>query len=279
MAPPASPGPRRRRRGWGLLAAAGVAVLAIAAGVVIWAPWRTPPLLRPAGLKAGAATTGSVMFRWSNPASGPLPDSYLILSSGKVVATVPGSVTSYRTGGLAPDTAYQYRVAALRGGTRSALSAVITVNTTAPPVSAARWQGTWSVNIKIVKGAGALRGKGDKGWVESWRATPQCPGGPCTVQLTGDLNKHPIKATLTRGGAVYQGTTTADIFRCGKPVDSVPIRSTLTFRVALSGGQPDGHAWVASGWRGSMVISSPYTSTSTFYCDAFTLTTSLSGAI
>jgi chitodextrinase len=257
-----------------------VVVLAlIAGGVVIWAPWRAPALLRPTGLKAGPATTSSVTVRWSGPSNGPRPDRYQILSSGRVVGTVPGNVTSYRDAGLAPDTAYQYRVAAIRGGKRSPLSRVLTVNTTAPPVSAARWQGRWSVNIKIVKGADALRGKGAKGWVESWRATPQCAAGPCTVRLTGGLNRRPIKATLTRTGAVYTGTAKADVFRCGKPVDSVPIRSTLTMRITLRAGQPDGHAWVASTWSGSMVISSPYTSTRTFYCSAFTLTTALSGTV
>lgn len=280
-APPVSPSPhrrRQRRRRWPGYAAGAVVVLVIVAGVLVWAPWRPTPLLQPTGLKAGTATTSSVMFHWSDPASGPPPDKYQILSSGKVVDTVAGTVTSYRVRGLAPATAYQYRVAALRGGKRSRLSAVLTVNTTAPPVSAARWQGHWSVNIKIVKGADALRGKGSKGWVESWQATPQCPAGPCTVQLTGDLNRRPIKATLTRAGAVYTGKTTADIFRCGKPVDSVPIRSTLTIQVTLGGGQPSGHAWIASAWRGHLVIDSPYTSTGTFYCNAFTLTTSLSGS-
>ena len=279
-APPVSPSPhrrRQRRRRWPGYAAGAVVVLVIAAGVLIWAPWKPTPLLRPTGLKAGTATTTSVVFHWSDPASGPQPDKYQVLSSGKVVATVAGEVTSYRVGGLAPDTTYQYRVAALRGGKRSALSAVLTVNTATPPVSAARWQGHWSVNIKIVKGADALRGKGAKGWVESWQASPQCTAGPCTVHLTGDLNRHPIKATLTRAGAVYTGKTKADIFRCGKPVDSVPIHSTLTIQVTLSGGQPSGHAWVASAWDGHMVVDSPYTSASTFYCNAFTLTTSLSG--
>ena len=269
---------RSRRRGWGLFAAAAVVVLAVAAGVVIWAPWRTPALLPPTGLKADASTTSAVMFRWSDPASGPRPDTYQILSSGKVVGSVAGTVTSYRVGGLAPDTAYQYRVAALRDGKRSALSAVLTVNTAAPPVSTARWQGPWNVNIKIVKGAEALHGKSAKGWIESWRASPQCTAGACTVQLTGDLNRHPIEATLTRAGAVYTGQTTAHVFRCGKPADSVAIRSTLTIRVTLNGAQPSGHAWVASAWDGHMVIASPYTSASRFYCSAFTLTTSLSGS-
>ena len=96
------PGPvahrRRHRRGGEVGPAApvspAVVVLAVIAGVVIWAPWQAPPLLRPTGLKAGAATTSSVVFRWSDPASGPRPDSYQILSSGTVVGTVPGHVTS-----------------------------------------------------------------------------------------------------------------------------------------------------------------------------------------
>ena len=96
MAPPPGsvPDGRQRRRRWPIFAAAAVAVLAVIAGVVIWAPWQAPPLLRPTGLKAGAATTSSVVFRWSDPASGPRPDSYQILSSGTVVGTVPGHVTS-----------------------------------------------------------------------------------------------------------------------------------------------------------------------------------------
>jgi len=281
-APPVSPGSRRRRkqgrRGWGAYAAVAVVVLVIAAGVLIWAPWRPTPLLQPTGLKAGTATTSSVMFHWSDPASGPPPDKYQILSSGKVVGTVAGHVTSYRAGGLAPDTSYQYRVAALRGGKRSPLSAVLTVNTTAPPVSAARWQGHWSVNIKIVKGADALRGKGAKGWTEAWQAAPQCPAGPCTVQLTGGLNRQTFKATLTRTGAVYTGTTQADVFRCGKPADSVPIKSTLTIRLTVTAAQPVNRAWLAGAWTGQMEISSPYTSTSTFYCNAFKLTTSISAS-
>jgi hypothetical protein len=97
------------------------------------------------------------------------------------------------------------------------------------------------------------------------------------VRLTGDLNRHPITATLTRAGPVYRGTTKAYIFPCGR-VAPVPIRSTLTIQVTLSSAHADGHAWIANAWGGHMVISSPYTSTSTYYCNAFTLNTSLSGA-
>ncbi len=210
--PSTSAGRRRRRRGRGRYLAVAVVLLALTAGVVIWAPWRKPPLLRPTGLAAGASTASSVAFHWSGPATGPSPDRYLILHDGKVISSVPGTITSFRSTDLAPDSAYQYRVAAVRGGKRSALSAVLTVNTKAPPVSAARWQGRWTVDIRITKGAEALRGQGPKGWTEAWQASPQCPTGPCTVRLTGELNRKAFKATLTRAGAVYTGTTTANLF-------------------------------------------------------------------
>jgi hypothetical protein len=276
--PGTSGGRRRRRRGRGGYVAVAVVLLALVAGVLIWAPWRKPPLLQPTGLAAGTRTTSSVAFHWSGPATGPPPDQYLILHNGKVISSVPGTVTSFHSTGLAPDTAYQYRVAAVRGGKRSAPSRVLTVNTKSPPVSAARWQGRWTVSIRITKGADALRGKGAKGWTEAWQAAPQCPAGPCTVQLTGGLNRQTFKATLTRTGAVYTGTTKADVFRCGKQVDSVPIKSTLTIRVTVTSAQLVHRAWLAGAWTGQMEISSPYTSTSTFYCNAFKLTTSISAS-
>ena len=269
---------RRRRRGRGGYVAVAVVLLALVAGVLIWAPWRKPPLLQPTGLAAGTRTTSSVAFHWSGPATGPPPDKYLILHNGKVIHSVPGTVTRFHSNGLAPDTAYQYRVAAVRGGKRSALSRVLTVNTKSPPVSAARWQGRWTVSIRITTGADALRGKGAKGWTEAWQAAPQCSSGPCTVRLTGGLNRQTFEATLTRTGAVYTGTTKADVFRCGKPVDSVPIKSTLTIRITVTSAQPVHRAWLAGAWTGQMEISSPYTSTSTFYCNAFKLTTSISAS-
>ena len=269
---------RRGRRARGGYVAVAVVLLALVAGLLIWAPWRKPPLLQPTGLAAGTRTTSSVAFHWSGPATGPPPDKYLILHNGKVISSVPGTVTSFHRTGLAPDTAYQYRVAAVRGGKRSALSRVQTVNTKSPPVSAARWQGRWTVSIRITTGADALRGKGAKGWTEAWQAAPQCPAGPCTVRLTGGLNRQTFKATLTRTGAVYTGTTKADVFRCGNPADSVPIKSTLTIRITVTSAQPVHRAWLAGAWTGQMEISSPYTSTSTFYCNAFALTTSVSAS-
>lgn len=121
--------PRRRRRRAVFLATATV-VLGLAAGLLVWAPWTPPPpVLRPAGLAAGPATANSITFRWSRPATGPLPDKYLILSDGRSAGAVAGTATSYRQAGLTPASTYQYRVVAVRGGKRSPQSISLAVST------------------------------------------------------------------------------------------------------------------------------------------------------
>ena len=256
---------------------AAAAVLGLIAGLVMWAPWASPPLLRPTGLLAGPSTTSSVTFRWSPPATGPAPDMYVILTGGKVVDSVPGTVTSYQSTGLAPATAYQYRVAAMRGGKRSAPSAVLVVRTSTPPISAAFLRGTWTTSIKIVRGGANLTGRGSKNWTESWTTSPECSAGPCAVRLTGILNGRTFKATLTPVGAAYRGKTTADVFPCGVGSVSFPIRSTLTIRLAVSTAQVQGLTWTASTWAGTMVVTAPYTSSGNYYCPASRMTASLSG--
>jgi hypothetical protein len=268
---------RRGRRRWAVpvAAVAVVAVLSLIAGLVIWAPWQSPPLLRPAGLVAGPSTTSSVAFHWSRPATGPAPDRFVILHGGSVIGSVPGTVTSYRGTGLAPATAYRYRVAAVRGGKRSAPSSVLVVSTATPPLSAARLQGLWTVSIKLVRRGGLT---GPKRWAESWLASPKCTAGPCALGLSGRIDGHPFKATLTRAGAVYKGKTRADVFPCGSGSNSFPIRSILTIRIAVTTAQVDSRAWTASSWAGIMMVFSPYTSSGAYYCTASRQTASLSGS-
>jgi Protein of unknown function (DUF2510)/Fibronectin type III domain len=278
-AAPAAPAVVRRRHRWAIpvVVIATAAALGLIAALVIWAPWASPPLLRPAGLVAGPSTTDSVTFRWSHPATGPAPDMYVILSGGKVVDSVPGNVTSYQGTGLAPATAYQYRVAAERGGKRSALSSVLVVRTSTPPTSAALLQGTWTTSVKILRGGAGLTG-GSRQWTESWTTSPQCSAGPCTVRLTGTLNGHNIKATLIPHNGVYQGKTRADVFPCTAGSVSFPIRSTVRIQLAVNAAHVSNLVWTASSWAGTMVVASPYTSSGAYYCNASYLTTSVSGA-
>jgi chitodextrinase len=267
----------RPRRAVPVAVVAAVAVLGLAAGLVIWAPWKSPPLLRPAGLAAGPVTTSSVTFRWSRPAAGAAPDRYLIMRDGKMVGSVSGTVTSYQGTGLAPDTQYQYRVAAARGGKRSALSSVLAVATSAPPASAARLEAPWTVIIKVVRGRAAIRGA--KAWSEVWLTTPECPAGPCDVKLSGTTNQHyKFKVTLTRTDAVYRGKTRAVVFPCGGGSAAFPVRSTLAIRLTVHTAQVQNGAWTAATWTGTMSVSSPYSSSGNIYCNASKQKMSLSGS-
>src|SRR5215831_470417 len=267
----------RRRRKWVIPVAviAGVVVLGLVAGLVIWAPWKSPPLLRPAGLAAGPSTTNSVAFRWAPPATGPAPDKYVILHEGQVIGSVRGTVTSYRVTGLAPATSYQYRVAAVRGGKRSALSAVLAVRTSIPPLAAARLQGAWTVHLKIVRGASSLTGH--KKWEESWLASPACVTGPCDVRLSGNINGHAFSTTLSRAGATYQGTVVGNVFPCGSGSSSFPVRSTAKIQLSVVAARVGNGAWIASSWGGTMVVKSPYTSSGSLFCPASRRTAALSG--
>jgi len=108
---PGAPAGGRKRRRWLVAVLAVVVVLGLVTGLLIWAPWVPPPVLRPAGLSSGSATTSSVSFHWSSPATGPLPDKYLILHNGQVIGSVRGTVTSYQISGLAPASDFAYQVA------------------------------------------------------------------------------------------------------------------------------------------------------------------------
>jgi len=276
MATPAAPRRGRPRRAVLVTVIAVVAVLGLTAGLLLWAPWQSPPLLRPAGLAAGTSTTSSVAFHWARPATGPSPDRYQILHDGKVIGSVAGTVTSYRVAGLAPDTAYQYRVAAVRGGKRSAPSAALVVHTSIPPLAAARLEGAWTVHLKIVRGASTLTGH--KNWDESWLASPGCAAGPCDVRLSGSINGHTFSTTLSRAGAAYRGTVVGNVFPCGSGTNSFAVRSTAKIQLSVITARVNNGAWIASSWAGTMAVSSPYTASGNFFCPATQRNATLSGS-
>ena len=268
---PATVAPRRRRRWPGILLAAVVA-LGLAAGLVVWAPWTPPPVLRPAGLVAGPSTATSIAFRWSRPRTGPLPDKYLVLGSGALVGSVAGTVTSYRQAGLTPGTTYQYRVVAVRGGKRSPQSALLSVRTLTPPISQARLQGSWSVYIKTVGPAPP----GPRNGYMTWQLSPACAVGACNVILDGKNGGFSFKAKLTSGGAAYSGRAITH-FGCGRPASSIPYPVTLTIKIHATNAVGENQVWAATSFAGTIVMTFQYVSTAAFYCPAFTVKGSLAG--
>ncbi len=278
--PPAAPAsPRRRRRRWAVLVIALVVLLGLVIGLVIWAPWNPGPVMSPVGLVADSSTTSSAAFHWSRPPTGPAPEKYVIFRDSKRIGSVPATVTSYKDAGLAPATPYRYAVASALGGQRSAKSAVITVATLTPPVSAARLQGAWTVQMKVVKQAAGATPKVGTTWSVTWQFAPKCTAGPCAVVLSGDGGgdrSHPFTVTLTRAGAVYRGTARAHLSQCG----AVDVRDTIRVRITIKAAGVAGRAWTAQSWAGTMVNSIPYTSASAAeYCPAQSTTESISGVL
>ena len=268
---PATVAPRRRRR-WAVFLLAAVVVLGLAGGLVAWAPWTPPPVLRPTGLVADPSTANSIAFRWSRPPTGPLPDKYLILGSGTVSSSVPGPVTSYRQAGLTPGTTYQYRVVAVRGGKRSTQSALLTVRTLTPPISQARLQGSWQVYAKNI---GPAPG-GTNGYM-TWQLSPACAAGACDVMVYVTDGSFSFKMRLARAGAVYEGQTVASRSRCGSGASSIPDPATVKIEIRVTGAIGQIQEWAATSLAGTMVGTSQYVSSAAFYCNASTFKASLAG--
>ena len=271
---PGDRGPRSRRR-WPVITFVAVVVVAgLAAGLVAWAPWTPPPVLRPAGLAAGPATANSVSFRWSPPATGPLPDKYLILGNGTVAGTVAGTVTSYRQAGLTPASAYQYHLVAVRGGKRSPPSAPLAVRTLTPPISQARLQGSWKIRLKYVRPK-----RGGRNGTLAGDVIPACAAGACDVVLHVPEPKYSYSFTmkLARTGARYQGHALLPYTRCGPAGNSILDPTTLKIRIRVTAAAGEGQAWLATSWAGTMVGTYHYLAGAAFYCAASTYTISLAG--
>jgi Fibronectin type III domain len=270
---PAAVAPRGRRR-WPLVTLVAVIVVAaLAGGLVVWAPWKQPPVLRPAGLAVGPATANSISFRWARPATGPLPDKYLILSDDRVAGSVAGTAASYRQAGLTPASTYRYRVVAVRGGQRSPQSAALAVSTLTPPVSQARLQGLWNVFVKNVQ-----HPPGSRNGTAYWDLIPACAAGACkNVVAHVKDGGHSFKMTLTRVGAVYRGHAVVNLDPCGPRGNSIPDPATLKFRVHPTDAVGEGQVWVATSLRGTMWWAFKYVSSATYYCRAASYKATLSG--
>jgi hypothetical protein len=130
-APPAPPAGRRRPPAW-LIVAAGLVVVALIIGLVIWAPWNPSPVA-PAAVQVQSPTATTAVVSWSKPKGGATPDRFLILRDGKQVGIAPAADTSWTDTGLAPGSKHQYAVETASGGAQSSPSTVEPVVTTLTP--------------------------------------------------------------------------------------------------------------------------------------------------
>lgn len=161
---------------------------------------------------------------------------------------------------------------AVRGGKRSPQSAPLTVRTLTPPISQARLQGSWQVYTKYIGPASGAR----NGYM-TWHLSPACSAGACDVILHARDGRFPVTMKLTRAGAVYKGQTVANLGRCGPGANSIPDPATVKIKIRVTEAVGDNQEWAASSLAGTMVDTSRYVSSATFYCNATAFKASLTG--
>lgn len=83
----------------------------------------------PTDVLAMRVTSTTVRLTWSEPDSGPTPESWVVVRDGSEIATVEGDLTEYGDAGLAPAHRYTYQVIASSGTSRSAPSGELVVQT------------------------------------------------------------------------------------------------------------------------------------------------------
>jgi Protein kinase domain/Fibronectin type III domain len=253
---------RRRkisRHAW-LMGIVALAFAVAGAGVVyVIHPWPYP-VLRPTGLTAEKRSTSSISLGWSNPGSGPLPDKYVILRDGAVAGTVPGNVNHFAESGLAPATTYDFRVIAYRGSVRSQSSHNFHVATQKPPLSDAVFNSYFLVKETIEAGAESVQGDSQgETWEDPWDFLSNCTLGPCTAQLSGQIDGQSFTTELTPDDdGNYTGTAQInDYYYCGSDVTNYED-STVSISISAAAAHAVGKQWEVSKLSGGIDWSIAY---------------------
>jgi len=262
------------------LTGVGAVVVAAAVALVVIAPWKSPPpVLKPAGLVLDAATTTSVAIRWAGPATGPAPTVYKILRNGQPVGQVPGTTTYFRETGLPPATTFRFQVFAVRGNKKSPRSAVLTVATVTPPVSAGVLDQRWTVHWKVLSASSNANAKVGQTWTDNWTFTPACQAASCNVSVAGSLNGNTFSpASLSHSGAAYSGNTTVGGSCDSSSGGKIQLTDTMQIQLQVKGAKVVAGAWTATSWTGSVTLHIPAASNATFNCSAATVQMNISGS-
>jgi hypothetical protein len=283
-APPVpGPPPRmRRRRSWAIAAVAVAAAAGAVIGLIVAMQKPDTAVLQPTGLVASDRTPQSVQLAWSGPSSGPLPDQYEVLRDGRELASVSGSTTDYHETGLAPATAYSFRIIAIRGAKRSSPSSALTVTTPTPPLYDAVLNSSGPANLtetagnftETYKSKFSKRDVGDT-WQEPWSFLPGCASGPCAVQVSGSVVGPQFSTSLTRNGSTYSGSVAIDNWwYCGSNINN-RMDTILNIQVTGVRAKMINGVWAVTSFTGTLVWNVEYDSNGN--CPAATYKMNIAG--
>lgn len=242
------------------------------------------PLAAPTGIKAAKVTTSAVTVQWSRPA-GPEPTGYVVRPGDTDVATVSGTTLSYTDNGLAPATTYRYSVLAVLDGLRSDPSAVLSVTTQTPTVASGHLAGSWPVDGKVtsVTGSVTLGGTAARGqtfgW--TWDFASTCKAGACPAVVSGYFASHPFSVKVAPSNGTYKGSAVAHISHCQGLGSTVDVKNTVRLDLTVTRAALVSSIWSVTSWKGTLTVTSPYTSAGTSgnlrsFCPASSLTAAVS---
>jgi hypothetical protein len=254
----------------------------VAAGLVNSGPSATTTVRAatpsPAALVTSQVTHMTVTLRWSPPPNAPTPDHYVIYDEANVVATVPGTTTSYTDKVNSPGAPFQYHVVAQWGSASSAPSVAASGETVAAPLS-----GSVPVHVEYasVPGNGWTGASVGYSWTDQWTATPACDPGSCdlTIMLAlippGASGYQPTPVTMhpSGSGGGYTGSATAKVTYCGTGSSATPETDTYTLTMTPASGSVQNGAWGA--WSGTVVLTAPTVYLAAGYCTGGTWTLAL----
>ena len=241
----------------------------------------------PTGLKAAKVGPNSITIQWSRPSQASPPDGYVVVRDDTEVASLSGTTGSYTDTGLTPATTYRYVVLSTTAGLVSDPSSVLAVATQTPSIASAHLAGSWPVAGTVSKVSGSVTLGGDAALGQkfswTWDFASTCTVGPCAATVSGTFASHPFSLKVTPTNGTYKGSTVVHISHCKGLNGTVDIKNTLRLNLTVNKAALRSDIWSATAWKGTLTLSSPYTSggssgTLRSYCPASSLTTSVTGS-
>jgi hypothetical protein len=208
---------------------------------------RVPPAV--GSLTVTVISPVEVELRWT---SAPGAVDYAVFRDGEPLTTIRAPNTSYRDISAAPESSYEYGVAAVDASGRQS-DWVIAAATTPPPppLSEARLEGRWEVTLTFVEENYTNRRKGDR-FTETWEFVPRCDEGACDVRVNLFYGSE-TRTILDREGRIYRGDGSAKLDRC----QGVRITTTISLKITVSEADFVGGVWRAVRFTGTDETDSP----------------------
>jgi hypothetical protein len=255
---PLLPPPPRRRIPYVALGAAAALALAVgvaamviarsdATSVVPPAPSRTrspepsATLSAPTGLSSDVSAF-EVTLTWS---SVPGSTGYEVVRDGEILTTV--TPPRFVDGSALPGQRYTYEIVATNDQASSD-PAVLEVQTDGAPVSLARLEGLFDVQLSERSHFGLTLAEGGRRYTSAWRFEPRCERGPCAVRWV-DRSTRGLAANLRRTGATYRGSTFG---RFGGTCEGTTTKARVTVAIRVVEARVEGDAWRAATLRGTV---------------------------